>query len=65
MPEWQDPGDEKHESHVIEAPADCTQVRIQAVVPGLFFQPVEWIEADNLMHLLPESTNQQLPNQQP
>jgi hypothetical protein len=64
VPEWQDLGDEKYERFVIEAPPDCTQVRIQAVVPGLFFQPVEWIEADKLVHLLPESTNQQLPNQQ-
>ena len=29
------------------------QVRIQAVVPGLFFQPVEWIEADKLVLLPP------------
>ena len=48
VPEWQDPGDEKYERFVIEAPDDCTRVRIQAVVPGLFFQPVEWIEADRL-----------------
>jgi hypothetical protein len=63
VPEWQDPGDEKYERFVIEAPENCAQVRIQAVVPGLFFQPVEWIEADNLIHLPPESTNQQFPNQ--
>ena len=63
VPEWQDPGDGKYERFVIEAPVDCTRVRIQAVVPGLFFQPVEWIEADNLIHLSPETENQQLPNQ--
>jgi hypothetical protein len=63
VPEWQDPGDGKYERFVIEAPDDCTRVRIQAVVPGLFFQPVEWIEADNLIHLSPETENQQLPNQ--
>jgi hypothetical protein len=54
VPEWQDPGDEKYERFVIEAPEDCTRVRIQSVVPGLFFQPVEWIEADRLL-LLPTS----------
>ena len=51
VPEWQDPGDEKYERFVIEAPDDCTRVRIQAVVPGLCFQPAEWIEADKLIHL--------------
>jgi hypothetical protein len=56
VPEWQDPGDEKYERFVIEAPEDCTRVRIQAVVPGLFFQPVEWIEADKLIHLSPPIT---------
>jgi hypothetical protein len=63
VPEWQDLGDEKYERFVIEAPGDCTRVRIQAVVPGLFFQPVEWIEADKLVHISPETENQQLPNQ--
>ena len=63
VPEWQDPGDGKYERFVIEAPEDCTRVRIQAVVPGLFFHPVEWIEADKLIHLSPEIVNQQLPNQ--
>jgi hypothetical protein len=53
VPEWQDPGDEKYERFVIEAPPDCTHVRIQAVIPGLFFQPVEWIEADHLLNLPP------------
>ena len=52
VPEWQDPGDEKYERIVFETPDDCTRVRIQAVVPGLFFQPVEWIESDKLI-LLP------------
>ena len=56
VPEWQDPGDNRYERFVIEAPQDCTQVRIQAVVPGMFFQPTEWIEADHLL-LLP--TNNQ------
>jgi hypothetical protein len=51
VPEWQDPGDEKYERHVIEAPAGCTQVRIRAQVPGLVFQSVEWIEAERLVHL--------------
>jgi hypothetical protein len=63
VPEWQDPGDEKYQRFVIEAPEDCTRVRIQAVIPSLFFQPVEWIEADKLVHLPPETENQQLPNQ--
>ena len=63
VPEWQDPGDGKYERFVIEAPEDCTRVRIQAVIPGLFFQPVEWIEADKLVHLSPETENQQIPNQ--
>ncbi len=63
VPEWQDPGDKKFERFVIEAPIDCTRVRIHAVVPGLFFQPVEWIEADKLIFLSPETENQQLPNQ--
>jgi hypothetical protein len=64
VPEWQDLGDEKYERFVIEAPADCTRVRIQAVVPGMFFQPGEWIEADKLVRIPsnPESpTNQSIP----
>jgi hypothetical protein len=48
VPEWQDPGDDRYERLVIEAPPDTTRVRIQAQVPGLFFQPTEWIEADKL-----------------
>ena len=55
VPEWQDPGDEKYERFVIEAPDDCTSVRIQTVVPNLIIQPVEWIEADELI-LLPPKT---------
>ncbi len=52
VPEWQDPGDDQYERFVIEAPDDCTRVRIQAHVPKLIFQPTEWIEADHLL-LLP------------
>lgn len=52
VPEWQDPGDDQFESYVIEAPPDCTQVRIRTIVPGLVFHPTEWIEADRLI-LLP------------
>ena len=51
VPEWQDPEDENFERFVIEAPDDCTRVRIQAVVPSMFFQPTEWIEADKLIHI--------------
>ena len=64
VPEWQDLGDEKYERFVIEAPGDCTRVRIQAIVPGLFFQPVEWIEADKLIHIPSNNespTNQSIP----
>jgi hypothetical protein len=35
-------------------PPNTTQVRIQAQVPGLFFQPTEWIEA-NRLNLHPEN----------
>ena len=41
VPEWQDPSDEKYERFVIEAPEDCTRVRIRALVPSIVFQPVE------------------------
>jgi hypothetical protein len=65
VPEWQDPGDEKYQRFVIEAPEICTQVRIQAVIPSVFFQPVEWIEADRLVPIPthnPESpTNPSIP----
>ncbi len=55
VPEWQDPGDDRFERFVIEAPDDCTSVRIRTHVPGLVFQPGEWIEADKLI-LLPLNT---------
>ncbi len=54
VPEWQDPGDDQFERFVIEAPPDCTQVRIRAVVPSLVFQPTEWIEAERLVLLPPQ-----------
>lgn len=59
--EWQDPGDEQYERFVIKAPDDCTQIRIQTVVPSLVFQPGEWIEADKLicLPLKTEHTNPQ------
>ena len=50
VPEWQDPGDEEFERFVIEVPEDCTRVRIETVIPGLVYQPTEWIEADRLVH---------------
>jgi hypothetical protein len=53
VPEWQDPGDERFERFVIEAPPNTTQVRIQAIIPGFVFQPVEWIEADKLVFIPP------------
>lgn len=56
VPEWQDPGDDRFESFVIEAPPDCTQVRIRTLIPGLVFHPTEWIEADHLILIpTPES----------
>jgi len=54
VPEWQDPGDDRYERFVIEAPPNTTRVRIQAIVPNLVFQPVEWIEADKL-NLIPNN----------
>jgi len=48
VPEWQDPGDEKFERFVIEAPPNTTQVRIRVIIPSLVIQPTEWIEANNL-----------------
>ena len=48
VPEWQDPGDEEFERFVIEAPEDCTRVRIRTVIPSLVYYPTEWIEADKL-----------------
>ena len=52
VPEWQDPGDDRFERFVIEAPDDCTRVRIRTIIPEFSIQPVEWIEADKLI-LLP------------
>jgi hypothetical protein len=49
VPEWQDPGDDRFESFVIEAPPDATRVRIRTLIPGLVFHPTEWIEADHLI----------------
>jgi hypothetical protein len=48
VPEWQDPGDDRFESFVIEAPPNTTQVRIRTLIPSLVFHPTEWIEADRL-----------------
>ncbi|MFM2199896.1 MAG: hypothetical protein RLZZ505_3328 [Verrucomicrobiota bacterium] len=53
--EWQDPGDEEFERFVIEAPEDCTRVRIQTNIPCLIYHPTEWIEADKLIHLPPKT----------
>ena len=49
VPEWQDEGDDEFECLVIEAPTDSTRVRIRIIIPGLVFQPTEWIEADHLI----------------
>lgn len=51
VPEWQDPGDERFERFVIEAPPNTTQVRIRTIIPGFVFHPVEWIEADKLIFI--------------
>ncbi len=59
VPEWQDPGDERYERFVIEAPPNTTQVRIRTILPGFVFHPTEWIEAAHLI-LLP-TENQQSP----
>ena len=53
VPEWQDPGDDKFERIVIEAPPNTTQVRIRTIIPGFVFHPTEWIEADKLVLLSP------------
>ena len=55
VPEWQDEGDERFERLVIEAPTDSTRVRIRIIIPGLIFQPTEWIEADHLILINPET----------
>jgi hypothetical protein len=52
VPGWQDPGDDRFERFVIEAPPNTTQVCIRTLIPGLVFYPTEWIEADNL-NLIP------------
>jgi hypothetical protein len=57
VPEWQDPGDDKFERFVIEAPPDTTQVRIRTVIPSLVFHPTEWIAADYLI-FIPTPENQ-------
>ena len=55
VPEWQDAGDDEFERLVIEAPTDSTRVRIRIIIPGLIFQPTEWIEADHLILINPET----------
>ena len=46
------PGDDRFERFVIEAPDDCTSVRIRKIVPGLIYHPGEWIEADKLVRVI-------------
>jgi hypothetical protein len=55
VPEWQDPGDDQYQRFVIEAPDNCTSVRIRAIIPGFVFHPVEWIEANKLILLSAEN----------
>ena len=55
VPEWQDPGDERYERFVIEAPPNTTQVRIRTLIPGFTIHPTEWIEADHLILLSAEN----------
>jgi len=55
VPEWQDPGDDRFESYVIEAPPNTTQVRIRTILPNLVIHPTEWIEADKLILISPEN----------
>jgi hypothetical protein len=43
-PEWQDPGDDDFERVIIEAPADCTRVLVQTIIPGYTHNPVARIE---------------------
>jgi hypothetical protein len=43
-PEWQDEGDDEFERIVIEAPADCTRVLVQTIIPGYTHNPVARIE---------------------
>jgi hypothetical protein len=47
-PEWQDPGDDEFERVVIEAPADCTRVLVQTIIPGFTHHPVARIETSML-----------------
>ena len=47
-PEWQDPGDDEFERVVIEAPADCTRVLVQTIIPGFTHHPVVRIEVSML-----------------
>ena len=47
-PEWQDPGDDEFERIVIEAPADCTRVLVQTIIPGYTHHPVARIEVSML-----------------
>ena len=61
VPEWQDPGDERFERFVIEAPPNTTQVRIRTIIPGLVFHPTEWIEADHLILIPNENQLTQTP----
>ena len=43
--EWQDPGDDDYERLVVEAPADCTRVLVQTIIPGFTYHPVARIES--------------------
>jgi hypothetical protein len=61
VPEWQDPGDDRFETFVIEAPENCTQVRIRTIIPGFAIHPTEWIEADKLVLISPETNQPQPP----
>ena len=54
VPEWQDPGDNRYERIVIEAPPDCTRVLVRRLIPGFFIHPTSWIEADMLILPGPE-----------
>lgn len=55
VPEWQDPGDDRFERFVIEAPPNTTHVRIRTIIPDFIIHPTEWIEADRLT-LMPTNT---------
>jgi hypothetical protein len=47
-PEWQDEGDDDYERLVVEAPADCTRVLVQTIIPGFTYHPVARIETSML-----------------